>query len=199
MVSGLRIFVALLMVAALLAGCSGDIEMQKLSAEQLSDTKQRIHGVIVYQPALFVEMSAKTTLVIDGKARGSSADNPPACVPLRAEKVVALPDLNNPFRVTYKPGLFDSNTFGVTLRDGLLAAVNSNPAAPGGGIGSSVTSSLAALPPVPTPLGVPLAAPDAPFGPGFSAPMIEQIQARSNLPACNDGPVVVGYRRLQLP
>jgi len=199
MVSGLRIFIALMVVAALLAGCSGDIEMQQLSAEQLHDTQHRIHGVIVYQPALFVEMSAKTTLVVDGKARGNSADNPPACTPVRAEKVVALADLNNPYRVTYKPGLFDSNTFGVTLRDGLLAAVNSNPAAPGGGVGSSVTSSLAALPPVPTPLGVPLSAPDAPFGPGFSTPMIEQIQARSTLPACNEGPVIIGYRRLPLP
>jgi hypothetical protein len=195
----LKPLLALSAAALVVTACSGRIDMRKLSDQQMNDTEHKIHGVIVYQPALFAEISAKTTLIVDGKLRGNSGDNPPACIPVQAEKLVALPDLKNPYLITYDPGLFDSNTFGVSLHNGVLGGVNSNPAAPGESAAASLGSSLSSLPPIPTPLGVPLSSTEAPFGPGFSAPMVEQIQVRSNLPACNDGPVIVGYRRVVLP
>lgn len=196
--AGVKTVVALGLVAVTVAGCAGEIEMRRVSDKEMADTKHWVSGVIVYQPALFVEISAKTTLIEGGKLKGSSADNPPACVPVQSEKTVALPDLKNPYQIRYDPGLFDSNTFGVTLQTGVLAAVNGNisGALNGAPAGSGSSGGSLSLPAIPTPLGIPLAAPEEP---NTSLPAIEQIQLRSTLPACNDGPVVLGYRRLPLP
>lgn len=196
--AGVKTVVALGLVAVTVAGCAGEIEMRRVSDKEMADTKHWVSGVIVYQPALFVEISAKTTLIEGGKLKGSSADNPPACVPVQSEKTVALPDLKNPYQIRYDPGLFDSNTFGVTLQTGVLAAVNGNisGALNGAPAGSGSSGGSLSLPAIPTPLGIPLAAPEEP---NTSLPAIEQIQLGSTLPACNDGPVVLGYRRLPLP
>ncbi|MBV8534233.1 MAG: hypothetical protein JO128_01495 [Alphaproteobacteria bacterium] len=208
-----------LSVAAItVAACAGDIETRKLSPEAMANTKDWVAGVIIYQPALFVEIQSKTTLVDGGKLKGSSADNPPACVPVQSEKTVALPDLKNPYQIRYSPGLFDSNTFGVTLQTGTLASVNGNLAGAlngAGGVGGSAGGAggaLAGLPPIPTPFGIPLSAP-APAAPSDEvmpipvvrlqpaqrSPQVQRIQLRPVLPACNDGPVILGYRRLTLP
>jgi hypothetical protein len=205
---------ALGLAAVAVAGCSGNIETRKLSQERMTDTEHWVSGVIVYQPALFVEISSKTTLIEGGKLKGSSADNPPACVPVQAEKTVALPDLKNPYQIRYDPGLFDSNTFGVTLQTGTLASVNGNlagalngAAAAAGGVGAG--GALSSLPTIPTPLGIPLSAPAAPPD-GFVPlptvvqvqpvpPRVQRIQLHASLPACNDSPVILGYRRLALP
>lgn len=204
---------ALGVAATALAGCSGKIETRRLSPEAMADTDHWVAGVIIYQPALFVEVSSKTTLVEGGKLKGSSADNPPACVPSQSEKTVALPDLKNPYQIRYSPGLFDSNTFGVTLQLGTLGSVNGNvsgalngaPAVGGSGSSGGGLSSV----PIPTPLGIPLSAPAAPPSDRLMTisalehvqlrPNVKRAQLRSNLPACNDGPVILGYRRLSLP
>ena len=195
--------VALGVVAIVVAGCAGHIEMRKLSDKRMADTEHWVSGVIVYQPALFVEISAKTALIENGKLKGTSADSPPACVPVQSEKTVALPDLKNPYQIRYEPGLFDSNTFGVSLQTGVLATVNGNlagalngAAAAAGGAGGGA---LASLPTIPTPLGIPLStpAPRPELAPQPAA--IEQIQLHASLPACTDGQVVLGYRRLPLP
>jgi len=205
---------ALGVAAVTVAACAGNIETRKLSEQDMTDTKHWVSGVIIYQPALFVEIQSKTTLVEGGKLKGSSADNPPACVPVQAEKTVALPDLKNPYQIRYSPGLFDSNTFGVTLQTGTLASVNGNlagalngAAAAAGGAGAG--GALSSLPTIPTPLGIPLSAPASPAD-GFIplptiqqvqqvVPRVQRIQLRASLPACNDGPVILGYRRLALP
>ena len=207
---------ALGLAGVCVAACSGDIETRKLSADEMTDTKHWVSGVIIYQPALFVEIQSKTTLVDGGKLKGSSADNPPACVPVQAERTVALPDLKNPYQIRYDAGLFDSNTFGVTLQTGTLASVNGNlagalnGAAGAGAAGIGAGGALSALPTIPTPLGIPLSAPAAPTD-GFvpipviqsqrvqHTPRVQRIQLRPALPACNDGPVILGYRRLILP
>lgn len=168
----------------------------------MADTKHWISGVIVHQPALFVEVTAKTTLVQGDKLKGSSADNPPACVPVQSEKTVALPDLKNSYQIRYAPEIFDSNTFGVTLQTGVLSAVNGALsgalAGAAGGSGSGAGGALASLPPIPTPLGIPLSAPEPP-PPGLDVPSIKRIQLHSSLPACNDGPVVLGTAACRCP
>src|SRR5258708_18371636 len=200
MISGLRIVVALIVVAALLVGCSGEVRMRKLTDTAMNDTEHSIRGVVVYQPAFFIEQSIKTTLVANGKPAGSSTDRPPACSPTPSERVVALPDLKNPYAVSYHPGLFDKNTMGLVLTNSMLQAVNPHPAAASSGsVQSSLTSALAALP-IPTPFGV-ISTPkvDVPE-PGLPYTTVQQPQTRrSNLPACTDGPMIVGYRRLELP
>jgi hypothetical protein len=202
MISVLRIFVALVVVAALLVGCSGDVRMRKLTDTAVNDTKHSIHGVIVYQPAFFIEQSMKTTLIVNGKPAGSSTDRPPACSPAPSERVVALPDLKNPYAISYHPGLLDKNTMGLVLNNSMLQAVNANPAAPNSSSSQSgLTGALAALP-IPTPFGVissPKIGGDRPE-PGLPYTTVQQPQTRrSNLPACTDGPMIVGYRRLDLP
>lgn len=186
-----------------LVGCAGEIETRKLSDKDMADTEHWISGIIIYQPALFVEISSKTTLIQNGRLKGSSADNPPACVPVQSEKTVALPDLKDPYQIRYAPGLFDSNTFGVTLQTGVLASVNGDPAGALKGAGAALGGAgaggaLSSLPTIPTPLGIPLSSPELP-PPGFAVPTIEHVQLNSGPPACNDGPVILGYRRMPLP
>jgi hypothetical protein len=204
MISGLRIVVALLMVAALLVGCSGEIRMRKLTDQAVNDTEHPIRGVLVYQPAFFIEQSVKTTLVVNGKPAGSANDTPAACTPVPSERVVALPDLRNPYAISYHAGLFDKNTMGVVLNSSMVQAVNAAPApAPSSSSssGNSFTSALAALPPIPTPFGI-ISNPNAGgiSTPGSPITTIQQRQpSRSSLAACTDGPMIVGYRRLELP
>ena len=186
---------SLLALPFFVAACSGQVHMQRLTDAQLDDTKHRIKGVIVYQPALFAEMSMKTALVVNGRAAGTSADTPAACTPLPFERVVVLPDLKSPYRVSYDPGLFETNKFGLALKNGMLSSVNGEaPVAPGSS--SSGAGSLFSAP-IPTPLGIPLSAEPGPYWGG--APGVRSAALQSTLPACNDGPVVVGYRRLTLP
>lgn len=191
-----KIAVAFGFVTLLVTGCGGRVETRKLSDDAMNNTEKRITGVIIYQPAVFAEMSLKTTYAVNGKPAGSSKDNPPACTPVPSERAVALPDLKNPYIVTYSPGLFDSNTFGVTLQSGMLVGVNSNSTAPPNS-GASASTPLGAIP-IPTPLGIPLSAP-APTGGNATLPIFNRIADNANLPACNDGPMIVGYRRLGLP
>ena len=75
----------------------------------------------------------------------------------------------------------------------MVAAVNSDPQPAAPGSNPSVGS---LLPPIPTPLGIPLNAGPGPWG---AAPNLRNVASDGTLPACNDGPVVVGYRRLTLP
>jgi len=202
MLSGVRIVVALLVVAALLIGCSGEIRMRKLTDTAVTDTEHPIHGIIVYQPAFFIEQSVKTTLVVSGKPAGSSRDTPAACTPTPSERIVALPDIHNPYAISYHPGLFDRNTMGVTLNSSMLQAVNATPAQSSSS-SSGITTALAALPPIPTPFGIisnPKASDDGLSGPGLPYTTVQQARpSRSNLPACTDGAMIVGYRRLELP
>jgi len=178
--------------ALALAACSGQVHTQRLTDEALADTEHRIKGVITYQPALFAEMSLKTTLVTNGKPAGSATDNPPACSPVPFEKAVILPDFKNPYRVSYDPGIFETNKFGLTLNNGMLGAINGDAQPP-----PSSSSSPSLLPGgIPTPLGIPLSAGPGPWG---AAPNLRNVASDSSLPACTDGPVVVGYRRLVLP
>jgi hypothetical protein len=163
---------------------------QRLSDEAMSSTTDEIKGVVFYQPALFAEVTLKTTYVRDGKYVGRSTDNPPACVEVMAEKTVTLPDLKKPYSVRYHAGLFETSTFGVTLKDGMLAGVNAAPMA-------SPTPQLP-TPPLGgalTPLGIPAAAPTVP-APSWG---FQHAQLQNERPACNDGLVVVGYRRLEIP
>lgn len=188
----------LAVVALAAAGCTGHVETQKLSDAAMTNTEKRLPGIVYYQPALFAEKSLKTTLIVNGKPAGSSADSPPACMPVAFEKVVTLPDLKNPYLIAYEAALFETNKFGVSLNNGMLAAVNADPAPINNGSPANGSTGLlpGGLPPIPTPLGIPLSAPAAP---GFDGSAIRRVDAKPDLPACTDGPVIVGYRRLSLP
>jgi hypothetical protein len=179
---------AVVLAAVLLAGCAGKMSTQRVGSNQIDNPEQTIGGVVFYQPALFAETTVRTTLISDGKLVGRSSDSPPACSEVTVERVLLMPDLAKPYRINYEPGLFETNRFGVTLTNGMLAAVNAQPSSE--------------VPKLPIP-GVQTLA--STVNPGFALvgggqeAFVVPAQGRTNPTACNDGPVVIGYRRLVIP
>jgi hypothetical protein len=178
----LAVFAAVLTLAA----CGGQIRTQRVSENQFDNPQQRIDGVVFYQPALFAEVTVRTALINDGKVVGRSTDSPAGCAEMTTERVLMMPDLAKPYSIQYDAGIFETNRFGVTLDNGMISAVNATP--------SSERPSL----PIP---GVQKMA--GAVNPAFllasQDPYVRPMQARGDLPACNDGPVVIGFRRLQMP
>lgn len=176
----------LLLAALALTACGGQIRTQRVGATKIDDPEQRIDGVVFYQPALFAEVTVRTALVNDGKLAGRSTDSPAACAEMTTERVLMMPDLAKPYSIQYDAGIFETNRFGVTLDNGMISAVNATP--------SSERPSLP-FPGVQSMAGA--------VNPAFllasQDPYIRPMQARGELPACNDGPVVIGFRRLQMP
>src|SRR5581483_4287083 len=101
-----------------------------------------------------------------------------------------------PYRVSYDPGLFETNKFGLALKDGMLASVNGEAPVPADSSSSKNSGGILAAP-IPTPLGIPLSTEPSPSWNG--PPGLRPAAAEDTIPACNDGPVVIGYRRLPLP
>ena len=179
---------------ALLAGCSGAVSTQRVDTTMLDQPGEKVSGVVYYPPALFAEITTRTAYVNDGKLLGLATDSPPACAEVTTKKLVMLPDLTNPHTIQYKPGLFESaGTFGVSLRDGMLAAVNAAP-----------SSERSQLLPALAPGGSPLAGVAGPTAllvgaPGQGYTMRPAAQGSLDLPPCTDAPSVVGYRRMETP
>jgi hypothetical protein len=185
-----------LSLAVFSAACSGSVATQRLTQERINNNTESMDGVVFYQPALFAETMIKTAYVQDGKLFGRSTDSPAVCIEVPSERVVMMPDLERPYQIRYRPGLFDSNTLGVSLNQGMLAAVNSTPVPP------SNNPLLGNL----MPGGMPMGGLGLPFGlpiagsSGAMPPRVMEIQLQSpGLPPCNEGAIVVGYRRLVLP
>lgn len=171
-----------------LAACGGQIRTQRVTENQLNDPAQRTDGVLFYQPALFAEVTVRTALINDGRMAGRSTDSPAACSEVTTERALLMPDLSKPYSIQYNAGLFETNRFGVTLSNGMIAAVNATP---------SVERPSLPLPGVQTLAGA--VNPAFMMVGGNQEAYVRPAQARPDLPACNDGPVVIGYRRLQMP
>lgn len=180
---------AVAMIMALcLAACGGQIRTQRVADNRLADPAQRVDGVVFYQPALFAEVTVRTALVSDGKMVGRSTDSPAGCAEMTTERALLMPDLSKPYAIQYNAGLFETNRFGVTLTNGMIAAVNAQP---------SIERPSLPIPGVQTLAGA--VNPAFMMVGGNQEAYIRPAQARADLPACNDGPVVIGYRRLQMP
>mgnify|MGYP006273559993 CR=1 FL=1 len=119
---------------------------------------------------------------------GRSTDSPVARSEVASERALLMPDLAKPYSIQYNAGLFETNRFGVTLTNGMIAAVNAAP---------SVERPSLPIPGVQTLAGA--VNPGFMMGGGGQDAYIRPAQARADLPACSDGPVVIGYRRLQIP
>lgn len=172
-----------------LGACAGKLSTQRVGANQIDNLERAISGVVFYQPALVAEITVRTALINDGKMMGRSSDSPPACAEVTVERAMMIPDFAKPYAINYEPGIFETNRFGVSLSNGMLAAVNAAPTneppklpIPGvQSLASTVNPAFALV------------------GTGQDA-FVMPAQARSGgLAACNDGPVVIGYRRLVIP
>ncbi len=185
---------ALTVASSLVAACSGQIVTQRVADPAMGDPESKIPGVIVYQPAMLAETSVMTAYVKDGKLVGRATDSPPACRQVPFEKVVVLPDLARPYVISYVPGIFETNKFGVTLNNGMLAAVNAQPTISPPSVPNVLPTGVSPLSAVANPVGIFVM--DRPIE---GDERLFSIALGDDLPVCNDGPVVLGHRRLNLP
>jgi hypothetical protein len=111
------------LVALGLTGCSG--HLYTVVSPSLDGKDKKVEGVITYQPVNVIELY-KTTILVDeksGNILGTSGAG--SCVEDRKVKFSIRADYSKPQLVGYSPGLLDKNKFGVTLKDGVIASVNS--------------------------------------------------------------------------
>ena len=108
----------------LLSGCSGRLyTIVNLQLATPSDQELKIEGVIVYQSINVIELYELKTLV--DKASGNVLGRAPnQCTPQRTIKFSVRADYSTPYRILYKPGVFETGKFGVSLKDGVLTGVN---------------------------------------------------------------------------
>ena len=189
-----RRLIAAILVPAMASGCSGRVVTQRLNETQMQNSEAKMSGVVVYQPALLAEVSVMTTYVSDGKLVGRATDSPPACMQVPSEKVVMLPDLARPYLIAYEPGPFETNKFGVTLNNGMVAAVNAQPTMAPPAVPNILPSGVSSVAGAANPIGFLVTEPRS-----QSSGRLYSAAMRDELPVCNDGPVVIGHRRLALP
>jgi hypothetical protein len=115
-------------------GCNGQIkEIRDVQSAYPTDANAT-QGLRVYMPAL-MRVTSQTTTVTDANKVTSYE-----CIPHTFVQIQSKADYSTPLRIYYKPGLFETVTFGVGLTsDGVLSTVNANGAPP-------TTAVIAALP-----------------------------------------------------
>lgn len=104
-------------------GCAGNL--YTVINPTLSGTDKKVDGIITYQPVNVIELY-KTTVYVDektGNATGSLSDG--GCIEVKKTKFSTRADYNKPQLVGYAPGILDKNKFTLTLKDGVIASVNS--------------------------------------------------------------------------
>lgn len=123
MISAYRASVIAVLIVTLISGCSG--HLYTVINPSLDGKDKKVEGIITYQPINVIELY-KTTLLVDeksGNVTGSSGNG--NCTEDKKIKFSTRADYNKPQLVGYAPGLLEKNKFGLTLKDGVVASVNS--------------------------------------------------------------------------
>ena len=117
-----------LLVGLLLTGCSGTLYTVK---NPQFDENNKMQGVIFYGYKV-VSKPVKLDRIIN-KVTGEIShsiyhpkDSGKYCAPDVKYLEVPVADYAQKYAMMYEPGLFETNTFGVTLSDGKLASVNTS-------------------------------------------------------------------------
>ncbi len=121
--SSLNSLITVALLTLGLIGCSG--HLYTVVSPSLDGKDKKVEGVITYQPVNVIELY-KTTMLVDeksGNILGTSTNG--KCVEAKKIKFSVRADYSKPQLVGYAPGLLDKNKFGVTLKDGVIASVNS--------------------------------------------------------------------------
>lgn len=108
-------------------GCSGQLyTVTGATPEDRGKEGKYLKGITAYLPKLYIERYHLTLYVVDGKIlRRKSADrNDEKCFPAVKENIVTRPDYSAPYQLVYDPAFLESREFGVTLKDGVVTAVN---------------------------------------------------------------------------
>ena len=109
-------FFVLMACIGWLVGCTGHLYTVK--NPDFPNGKGKTDGVIVYLPQAWV-VTFNTIQFIDENGEVSNK-----CNPETKYEFVTRPDYSTPYAIAYKPGLFETNTFSLTLEDGVLKTVN---------------------------------------------------------------------------
>jgi hypothetical protein len=123
----LQKMVSMFLLGGALFGCSGQLYtvLEAKPADRGSEGKY-LKGITAYPPKLYREDYDLTAYVVDGKilrmADGESDDK--KCEPGLMQNIVTRPDYSAPYQLVYESGLLESKEFGVTLKDGMITAVN---------------------------------------------------------------------------
>jgi hypothetical protein len=122
----ITLYCLLVTVFLVLGGCSGHLytTLNPKTKGATSTTEVQLKGILVY-PVLNVIELYETTVLINPITKVIEAKKP-NCVPTRQAKFATRADYSNPYQLRYEPGVFETNTFGVTLTNGVLAAVNTS-------------------------------------------------------------------------
>lgn len=165
----MRAYLALSLVALVSTGCSGSVHMDRVSKDSGSGSVQEpVDGVIAYLTAPFIK-TTRTSYLVDPKTLLPLGKE---CTPHDIVSIEMMPDFNNPYRVFYTPGLFETNAFSVSLENGALTGVNTSSTPDRGSTVATVAQGLVAL--------AALAAATGPTG-----------GAEEALPGCNGGESLV--------
>src|SRR6267378_767963 len=161
----------LIPLIALVVGCAGNVRTELLRPDALVPGRE-LSGVIVYQPQYVKLTYAFTTRLDDkGKVLGRATDG--TCQQLtQREDVVLMADLTKPALIRNSAGWFSAAKFSVTLNNGMLASVNSEPTQK---LSDLLTSSAAVIK-------------EAALALGLVAPSVE---------ACNANPTLVAFQRIE--
>lgn len=100
-----------------LLGCSGEVSMMRLNLANVKED-QKIKGVVVYLPRLVRATYAMTQYKDDGGRISSE------CTQVRFDKLDVVPDTTAPYAIVYRPELFSTHKFSVSVSNGLLTTIN---------------------------------------------------------------------------
>lgn len=168
-----RTTIGLSLAMVVLTACEGNVETRVLPADAL--TKVSTHpGVIIYQPQFVKLTHSFTTLVNEtGQVIGDSRGG--KCTPVvQKEEITIMADLSHPMLIRNNTGGPSSAKFSVTLNNGMLVSVNSEPT-------EKLSEVLKASVPV---LGLPAGA--------------HALQLPQGTPACNAGATISKFEKAVL-
>lgn len=105
-----------------LSGCGGHLQTD--TDPKLTGKDTKVDGVITYPQINVIELY-RTTLHVDPKSgnivASLAAKN---CQATLVTRYAVRTDFSRPQVISYSPGFLDKNKFSVTLKDGVLASVN---------------------------------------------------------------------------
>lgn len=123
----LQKMVGMFLIGVTLFGCSGQLYTVTGAkpAERGNDGKY-LKGLTAYPPKLYVENYALTAYVVDGKILRTADDQSDdrKCETGLMQNIVTRPDYSAPYQLVYEVGFLESKEIGVTLKDGMVTAVN---------------------------------------------------------------------------
>lgn len=116
---GFRRSLNVLILFGAIAGCSGQVYTVEKDGKY-------VKGITAYPPKLYIDTYRLTAYVHDGKLLRTTDGSPDGkrCEAAIMQNLVVRPDYSSPYQIVYEPGMLEGREFSVSLKDGMLTAVN---------------------------------------------------------------------------